>query len=41
MKAVSLSRIAMGSVIMAGLFLYQPVAYIASAAMIISGLTGT
>ncbi|SPQ01092.1 hypothetical protein NBG4_420016 [Candidatus Sulfobium mesophilum] len=41
MKAVNLSRTIMGAVIMTGLFFYQPVAYVASAAMILSGLTGT
>ncbi|HSB31850.1 MAG TPA: hypothetical protein VLD55_09625 [Candidatus Sulfobium mesophilum] len=41
MKAVNLSRTIMGAVIMTGLFFYLPVAYVASAAMILSGLTGT
>lgn len=41
MNAVSLSRVIMGAVIMTGLFFYEPVAYIASGAMILSGLTGT
>lgn len=41
MKAVNLSRTIMGAVIITGLFFYQPVAYVASAAMILSGLTGT
>ncbi len=41
MNAVSLSRVTMGTVIMAGLFFYEPVAYVASGAMILSGLTGT
>ncbi len=41
MKAVNLSRTIMGAVIMSGLFFYEPVAYVASGAMILSGLTGT
>ncbi len=41
MTAVNLSRVTMGAVIMTGLFFYEPVAYVASAAMILSGLTGT
>ncbi len=41
MTAVSLSRIIMGSVTMTGLFFYLPLAYVASGAMILSGLTGT
>ncbi len=41
MKAVDLSRTTMGAVIMSGLFFYEPLAYVASGAMILAGLTGT
>jgi hypothetical protein len=41
MTPVNLSRVIMGTVIMTGLFFYEPVAYVASGAMILSGLAGT
>ncbi len=41
MTAVSISRVIMGTATIAGLIFYEPLAYVVSGAMILSGLTGT
>ncbi|MCG3181830.1 MAG: hypothetical protein BIFFINMI_04265 [Phycisphaerae bacterium] len=40
MKPICLTRITMGTVVIAGLLLWHPLAYLAGAMMIFAGLTG-
>jgi hypothetical protein len=40
MNPVNVTRATMGTTIMAGLVFYQPLAYLASGAMILAGLSG-
>ena len=40
MRPICLTRITMGTVVIAGLLLWRPLAYLAGAMMIFAGLTG-
>jgi hypothetical protein len=41
MNSTNVTRATTGTMIMAGLIFYQPLAYLASGAMILAGLSGT